>query len=1107
MPFYSIVVPCYNGAHYLKGCLDSIVQQSCDDWEVIAVNDGSTDETLTLMDAFSKEDGRIHVIDKKQNEGRHLARKSGIEAAAGKYVLFVDADDELAPHALAGLHEILDAVGDDYDMLHFGVECIAADGYPTSSTKGMSDWLNKDAEPMGSDALLKAMFSRKHPTNKDWNITHRVFRSTLAKHAFAEMTASRMDVVEDGYEMLVIASYAKGEITRNDLLYYRYMVGRGVTNSRKLAADDFDDCSMKISSAIEELHHFAKNSDSPLIKEAVDNYIYQIVYTHMNDWYARVEDGEKRMALEGSLPYLPSEYIASNLMRFARDLAYKALENGKSIDGRDDCVQWYMAAAKLAQESGCESEEYLEYKERAASHIWNALVDNDANLDSMEACRPLVEYLGSTYVAQRLLSLVRDESYRRLQEKPSISRQDGIVKQFRIAEKLLDGDKAAAEACSSLYLKARSHLSDLEHRVSWAESVDDGETLVMDGTYQKQAIRIFVTTHKNVDTFESSILQPVQVGAKTPRRRLLWAYQDDSGKNISDLNAEYCELTTQYWAWKNIDAEYYGFCHYRRYFDFSPIEHKENDYGEILDDRIGFDAQTKYCLDDESIKKQVEGFDIVTTGIKDLRAFPERYKNPVDQYARAPYLHVADLHRAVDILKRRYPDYAVDADAFLEGHKACFCNMYIMRKEIFYKYCEWIFSILDEFIKDWDTSHLSVEALRTPGHISERLFNIFLLHEKRTSPELKCKELQCVRFEHPEYSETIDLQLPSETDLPIIPVVFAADNNYVPMVTTTIYSMLKNADKDHYYDVYVMEKDFSEFNKREMKGFFGNFSNMRLTFVNVSSLIGTYNLKTSNAHISVETYYRFLIQQILPLYDKVIYLDSDLLVLGNIADLYAIDLGNNLIGAARDIDYLGNLNMNDGERMRYTRNILKMENPYGYFQAGVLLMNTAEMRKLYPFQRWLEIAAEPIYIFDDQDILNAHCQGRVTYIDNSWNVMNDCGGRIKNVFTFAPAKIYEDYQEAYANPLIMHYAGCEKPWKAGGCDKSEWYWPYARKTPFYETLINKMTDNGVTHPNNRRPPRAIAADSPLRPVADGFLPQGSMRREIAKALVRKAKGI
>ena len=210
--------------------------------------------------------------------------------------------------------------------------------------------------------------------------------------------------------------------------------------------------------------------------------------------------------------------------------------------------------------------------------------------------------------------------------------------------------------------------------------------------------------------------------------------------------------------------------------------------------------------------------------------------------------------------------------------------------------------------------------------------------------------------------------------------------------------------------------------------------------------------------------------------------------------------------------------MNDGARMKYTKEILGLKDPYGYFQAGVLLLNTGEMRKLYPFQRWLEIASEPKYIYDDQDILNAHCQGRVTYLDNAWNVMNDCGGRIKKVFSFAPAKVFDEYVTAYSDPKILHYAGFEKPWKPGRCDQSELYWTYARLTPFYETLLDLKfaTKSDLAIGLNglhsdllyeiKTPPRAISEDSSLRDTFDKALPFGSRRRELAKSIVRIIRG-
>ncbi len=106
-----------------------------------------------------------------------------------------------------------------------------------------------------------------------------------------------------------------------------------------------------------------------------------------------------------------------------------------------------------------------------------------------------------------------------------------------------------------------------------------------------------------------------------------------------------------------------------------------------------------------------------------------------------------------------------------------------------------------------------------------------------------------------------------------------------------------------------------------------------------------------------------------------------------------------------DIDFIGNLNMKNGERAGYVRKQLHMRDAYGYFQAGVLVMNLDRMRKIHTVHEWLEMASKPAYIYNDQDILNVECEGLVTYLDYSWNVMHNCAGRVNGVFDFAPAKV------------------------------------------------------------------------------------------------------
>lgn len=1115
MSTYSIVIPAYNAERWLVSCLNSLKSQDFADWEAIVVVDGATDKTLEIANSFSIEDSRFTVLNKGVNEGRHLARKSGVLKSSGSYVLFLDADDELETNALSQLNSCVPL--QDGIILHFGVNCFAAEGFASEDASKFSDWANSGNGAKTKFELLDSMFSSRSDLTMDWNIHHRLFPGDLARSSFAQMTDARLDFGEDGYEMLVLAHASEGELYRNDLKLYNYFIGRGVTNNRQLSFDEYAQLINQVSKTLDESRSFCDKFEIPT--SYYDGFAFHLQTNLMNDWCGRLSEEDKLSALPLLQTVLPTAILAEGTMRLARDVFYTKYVNGESVSNDDLCVCCYQFADRLARVSGT-SPLFDNLREAATSHLSNIVLGNIDTDSLIEKSGSLSSFFCNEYIPMLLCRKARDRAYELIQSGKHADETDYCFRAYEAAV-ALEGSLGFSlpKEYQSLRYEALVHLCELERQLTWASSSSaDAPTISSKSEYDEQSIRIFVTTHKDVNLFKSNILQPVQVGTANPRKRLLWAYQDDEGDNIANLNAMYCELTTQYWAWKNVDAEYYGFCHYRRYFDFSSDVHEENPYGEIIDQCIDWDSQKRYALSDELICKSVEGYDIITTGIKDLNSFPECFENPEDQYSRAPYLHIGDLHRVIKILKQRYPDYAEDADAYLTGHMACFCNMYIMRKKQFFSYCNWMFPILEQFIDDWDTSKLSREALRTPGHLSERLFNIWLIHQKRVSPVLKCKEVQCVHFEKPEHLPKPQLEPADSHGLPVVPVVFAADNNYVPMVTTTAFSMLKNASRDSFYDVVILEKDFSEYNKRIMTEFFGQFENASVRFVNVAGMISAYNLQTSNEHISVETYYRFLIQKILPGYDKVIYLDSDLIVKGDVSELYATDLETNLLAAARDIDYLGNLNMNDGKRMEYTKEVLQMENPYDYFQAGVLVLNTAEMRKLYSFEKWLEIAAEPKYIYDDQDILNAHCQGRVTYLDNSWNVMNDCGGRTAKVFSFAPAGLFDKYIAAYQAPKIMHYAGFEKPWKPGPCDQKELYWSYARQMPFYESLLSMVfiDKNRVAADIQRSqddavrlaktPARAISENSPLREVFDEALPQGSTRREVAKLVVRKLRG-
>lgn len=111
---FSVVIPVYNVEQYLKDCLDSVLHQTFVDWEAICVNDGSTDQSLTILEEYASQDGRFKIIN-QSNGGLSSARNSGLKAVGGEYVVFLDSDDWLEENAL----EIMSKKLNGEDLLCF----------------------------------------------------------------------------------------------------------------------------------------------------------------------------------------------------------------------------------------------------------------------------------------------------------------------------------------------------------------------------------------------------------------------------------------------------------------------------------------------------------------------------------------------------------------------------------------------------------------------------------------------------------------------------------------------------------------------------------------------------------------------------------------------------------------------------------------------------------------------------------------------------------------------------------------------------------------------------------------------------------------------------
>lgn len=279
------------------------------------------------------------------------------------------------------------------------------------------------------------------------------------------------------------------------------------------------------------------------------------------------------------------------------------------------------------------------------------------------------------------------------------------------------------------------------------KTVPDCEALRYEGTPDKPDIKIFVSHRIDLDaqTIDNPIYVPVRCGAVYDVRENNTILGDDTGENISERRETFNEFTVLYWAWKNVTAKYYGLCHYRRYLIFRDTKLTPDPYGNVLFDTLNQNsALTCGLLNQREIEEQVldndfiisEPYDVTYRGFKNLR----------EHYTEVPTQHIEDLDKAIDVIRELSPDYLDAAEEYFNGTLFYPCNLFVMKKEVFFQYCAWLFPILFELERRIDISNYDETEKRVVGFLGERLLGVFYVHYLKEHPEAKHKIVQRALF-------------------------------------------------------------------------------------------------------------------------------------------------------------------------------------------------------------------------------------------------------------------------------------------------------------------------------------------------------------------------
>ncbi len=266
-----------------------------------------------------------------------------------------------------------------------------------------------------------------------------------------------------------------------------------------------------------------------------------------------------------------------------------------------------------------------------------------------------------------------------------------------------------------------------------------------------------------------------------------------------------------------------------------------------------------------------------------------------------------------------------------------------------------------------------------------------------------------------------------------IPVVFAVDDNYAPFLTVALHSIIKNMSLNYFLKVFVLNTGLSKDNELKIIKLVEEYSSdVDVEYVDVTkrldALQGKMHLRD---YYTNAIYYRIFIPDILPEYEKIIYVDCDVILLDDISKLYNVELGDNIVGAVHEeamssYDCFG----------LYSEEFLDVPK-MDYFNSGLLVINTKEYKKQEIERKFIELMQEHKFeVAPDQDYLNVLCKGKVKYLDIGWNK------------TPIPEKEFDERELK-----LIHFKLNFKPWHYEGVRYEKYFWEHASCTPYYKDLL------------------------------------------------------
>ncbi len=519
-------------------------------------------------------------------------------------------------------------------------------------------------------------------------------------------------------------------------------------------------------------------------------------------------------------------------------------------------------------------------------------------------------------------------------------------------------------------------------------------------------IKLLVCYHKPDTLIKNEVFTPIHLGRAIAKKemkpddpKLKWLLDnmigDDTGDNISEFNRTYNELTALYWAWKNYDKlddpDYIGLMHYRRHFVFNEGEIKVYEIPEMESEHY----PEMLNFDPERLSKELESCDFACH----LGKVDGIYKHYLANH------RIEDMELALKLLKEMYPQYSKAADEYMMQDIGNFCNMFIFPKKLFFKYCEFIFGILEEFRRRTDISEKRF-------FISERLTGIFIYKMMQEGKKYKVYPINFVL-------ENIN-----------IPIAYPINKDNLFATEVSIISALEKANKGTSFTFYLIHgKDITEQDKKK--------------FEKLTELYDICKIEFISSELE-QKYYPLEISERLPKVKKLIYFNEKTIAMHDLSEFYRTCNVDDYYISGLPEDVVTNVSADR-----------KLSN-------DIFVINADRFRKHDIYNK-----AKPfIGNKSPENILNLLCEDQIGFFAE-WFITQ--AGTVKeyDLPVFSKQKNRGQYQlEATWHPVL--YFGKNEPWVNVQGVYSNFWWNCAADSPMWFRFPTVKTVTAVKQLNDQQ---------------------------------------